>query len=155
MALTLSGAQGLSGSSCSVPRGVQIGSRAERMELRGADHVFLYSATRLEDVLQEIAGMQPRAVIIDSIQTLYLEGTTGSPGSVTQVRSPRSIVNVQFSQRRIAPKVLSNSEVPRQYRIIPGARALVAFEGGWYGGRSGSVRRGCCGWPRSTRCRSS
>ncbi|BDA50962.1 DNA repair protein RadA [Coccomyxa sp. Obi] len=64
----------------------QVGSRAERMGLRGAKHLFLYSATRLVDVLQEIVAMQPRAVIIDSIQTVYLDDVTGSAGSVSQVR---------------------------------------------------------------------
>ena len=29
--------------------------------------------------------MRPRAVIIDSIQTVYLDGVTGSAGSVSQV----------------------------------------------------------------------
>lgn len=55
------------------------------MGLRGAKHLFLYSATRLVDVLQEIVAMQPRAVIIDSIQTVYLDDVTGSAGSVSQV----------------------------------------------------------------------
>ncbi|EIE18597.1 DNA repair protein rada [Coccomyxa subellipsoidea C-169] len=64
----------------------QVGSRAERMGLRGAKHLFLYSATRLVEVLQEIVAMQPRAVIIDSIQTVYLDDVTGSAGSVSQVR---------------------------------------------------------------------
>ena len=30
--------------------------------------------------------MRPRAAIIDSIQTVYLDGVTGSAGSVSQVR---------------------------------------------------------------------
>ncbi len=64
---------------------LQVGSRAERMGLRGAKHLFLYSATRLVEVLQEIVAMQPRAVIIDSIQTVYLDDVTGSAGSVSQV----------------------------------------------------------------------
>ncbi|KAK9843738.1 hypothetical protein WJX81_004492 [Elliptochloris bilobata] len=64
----------------------QVGCRAERMGLRTAANVFLYSATRLEDVLREIAAMRPRAVIIDSIQTVYLDDVTGSAGSVSQVR---------------------------------------------------------------------
>ena len=36
-------------------------------------------------ILQEILAMRPRAVIIDSIQTVYLDGVTGSAGSVSQV----------------------------------------------------------------------
>ncbi len=38
--------------------------------------------------------MRPVAVIIDSIQTVYLENVTGSAGSVSQVRDPPLLLNV-------------------------------------------------------------
>ena len=63
----------------------QVGSRAERMGLQGSPHLYLYSATRLVDILREIVAMQPRAVVIDSIQTVYLDDVNGSAGSVSQV----------------------------------------------------------------------
>lgn len=65
---------------------MQIGSRAARMGLEVNDNIFLYSATRLQDVLAEILSMRPRAVIVDSIQTVYLDDVNGSAGSVSQVR---------------------------------------------------------------------
>jgi len=68
--------------------GAQVGSRAERMGLAGAGSVFLYSATRLEDILREVVAMRPRAVIVDSIQTVYLDDVAGSAGSVSQARAP-------------------------------------------------------------------
>ncbi|DBB12270.1 TPA: hypothetical protein ACH3X3_006374 [Trebouxia sp. C0006] len=64
----------------------QIGSRAARMGLAVNDNIYLYSATRLQDVLAEILSMRPRAVIVDSIQTVYLDDVNGSAGSVSQVR---------------------------------------------------------------------
>ena len=67
------------------PASVQVGSRAERMGLQDSDNVFLYSATRLADVLREVVSMRPCAVIVDSIQTVYLDDVTGSAGSVSQV----------------------------------------------------------------------
>lgn len=36
-------------------------------------------------VLEAIQGLKPRAVIVDSIQTVYLPEATGSAGSVIQV----------------------------------------------------------------------
>ncbi|KAG6545703.1 hypothetical protein Mapa_012888 [Marchantia paleacea] len=63
----------------------QISSRADRMEI-SAHELFLYSATDLELVLEAIQGLRPRAVIVDSIQTVYLPEATGSAGSVIQVR---------------------------------------------------------------------
>ena len=62
----------------------QVGSRAERMGMRECEEVFLYSATRLADILAEIIAMRPRGVIVDSIQTVYLDDVTGSAGSVSQ-----------------------------------------------------------------------
>jgi len=50
--------------------------------------VFLYSATRLEDILREVVAMRPRAVVVDSIQTVYLDDVAGSAGSVSQARRP-------------------------------------------------------------------
>lgn len=49
------------------------------------DDIYIYSATRLQDVLAEMLHMRPRAVIIDSIQTVYLDDVNGSAGSVSQV----------------------------------------------------------------------
>jgi hypothetical protein len=43
------------------------------------------SATKLEVILDSIVELNPRAVIVDSIQTVYLNDATGSAGSVTQV----------------------------------------------------------------------
>ena len=72
----------------------QIGSRAERMGLAGNDNIFLYSATRLQDILAEVISMQPAAVIVDSIQTVYLDDVNGSAGSVSQVQSLSLIITV-------------------------------------------------------------
>lgn len=47
--------------------------------------IYIYSQTRLQDVLAEMLHMRPRAVIIDSIQTVYLDDVNGSAGSVSQV----------------------------------------------------------------------
>ena len=71
----------------------QVGSRAERMGLQGSKHLYLYSATRLVDVLQEVVAMQPRAVVIDSIQTVYLDDVSGSAGSVSQVQPQAQIAS--------------------------------------------------------------
>ena len=38
----------------------QVGSRAERLGLQDSNDLYLYSATRLADILHEIVGMQPR-----------------------------------------------------------------------------------------------
>ena len=73
----------------SVMRGGQVCSRAERMGLAGARRLYLQSATRLSEILAEVVAMRPRAVVIDSIQTVYLDDVSGSAGSVSQARAWR------------------------------------------------------------------
>ncbi len=49
--------------------------------------LFVYSATCLDDIMKEMYNMRPRAVVIDSIQTVYLDDVSGSAGSVSQARA--------------------------------------------------------------------
>ena len=64
----------------------QIGSRAERLGMGGNPLVFLLSATRLDAVLDAVARLRPRALVVDSIQTVYLDDLPSSAGSVVQAR---------------------------------------------------------------------
>ncbi|MCX7789801.1 MAG: DNA repair protein RadA [Chloroflexaceae bacterium] len=63
----------------------QIKLRAERLNLQH-DNLFVYAETSLDAVLQQIRAMRPGLVIVDSIQTVYLEDLTSAAGSVSQVR---------------------------------------------------------------------
>ncbi len=60
-------------------------SRALRLGLP-ATGVSLMAATRVESILDAMASLQPRAVVVDSIQTVFLDEVAGSAGSVSQVR---------------------------------------------------------------------
>jgi len=64
----------------------QVANRAARLGLGAAPNVLLLAATRVEEILQHIVALDPVAVVVDSIQTVYLDGAPGSAGSVTQVR---------------------------------------------------------------------
>ena len=63
----------------------QIKMRADRLGV-GEAELYLLTETNLTDVLQTIDTMKPKLAIIDSIQTMYLDELTSSPGTVTQVR---------------------------------------------------------------------
>jgi DNA repair protein RadA/Sms len=63
----------------------QIKLRATRMAL-DPEHLLVYSETSLDAALQQIDELRPRLVIVDSIQTVYLEDLTSAAGSVGQVR---------------------------------------------------------------------
>lgn len=38
-----------------------------------------------QDILDKIQPLSPRVLIVDSIQTVYLQGVTGSAGGISQV----------------------------------------------------------------------
>jgi DNA repair protein RadA/Sms len=63
----------------------QIKLRAERMGIR-TDSVMLYPETALGSVLDVSRRMEPAALVIDSIQTVYTGELESAPGSVGQVR---------------------------------------------------------------------
>ncbi len=62
----------------------QIGMRAERLGVKR--NFLICGETRFEKIREEIDKSKPALCVIDSIQTLYSEQITGTPGSVTQTR---------------------------------------------------------------------
>ncbi len=64
----------------------QIRMRARRLGLAKAP-VALATGTALRDILSTLKSERPKAVIIDSIQTLWSDQIPAAPGTVTQVRA--------------------------------------------------------------------
>ena len=64
----------------------------EQIKIRGdrlgvdADNLYIVSETNLDTIEAYIDEINPVFVIIDSIQTIYKEGVTSAPGSVSQVK---------------------------------------------------------------------
>jgi DNA repair protein RadA/Sms len=50
------------------------------------EHLYLVTETNLDAILAHVEQVQPALLIVDSIQTVYLEGMSSSAGSVSQVR---------------------------------------------------------------------
>jgi len=63
----------------------QIKLRGERLGV-DAKNVYLLPETNLENIIKEIDRLKPRAVIVDSIQTVFSGAIDSAPGSVSQVR---------------------------------------------------------------------
>lgn len=65
----------------------QVYDRARRMCLQGADDcLYINADSDLERALEHITEVSPSAIIVDSIQTVFLRDLPSSPGSVVQVR---------------------------------------------------------------------
>jgi len=63
----------------------QIKLRAERLGLV-RDNVHLLAETDVETIVETVRTMQPRFVVIDSIQTIATNSVSSAPGSISQVR---------------------------------------------------------------------
>ncbi len=63
----------------------QIKLRAQRLGIKG-EKLYLLAETDLEVILNQIEGLSPSLVVIDSIQAVSLPELDTSPGSITQVR---------------------------------------------------------------------
>ena len=63
----------------------QIKSRADRLGIKNENILFL-GETDIDIVNQAIINVNPKLVIIDSIQTMYSDEITATAGSVSQVR---------------------------------------------------------------------
>lgn len=64
----------------------QVRIRAKRLQLDQAP-VKLASCTEIKDIVSTLEKSDAAVVIIDSIQTMYLDEVESTPGSVTQVRA--------------------------------------------------------------------
>ena len=63
----------------------QIKLRSERLGVKG-ENLYLLAETDLEVILNQIEQLQPRLVVIDSIQAVCLSELDTASGSITQVR---------------------------------------------------------------------
>jgi len=76
----------------------QVQMRAARLGLRGAS-VRLAAATAVRDILATFAsGTAPDVVIIDSIQTMFIDNLDSAPGTVAQVRASAQEL-IRFAKR--------------------------------------------------------
>jgi DNA repair protein RadA/Sms len=63
----------------------QIALRAKRMDL-GVPELHLLAETQVEAIIHKASQYAPQVMVIDSIQTMFTDSQTGSPGGVGQLR---------------------------------------------------------------------
>jgi DNA repair protein RadA/Sms len=63
----------------------QIKLRGERLGI-GAKNLYLLPETNLENIFHEVERLNPTAIVVDSIQTVFSAMIESAPGSVSQVR---------------------------------------------------------------------
>ncbi|MDQ3700000.1 MAG: DNA repair protein RadA [Chloroflexota bacterium] len=63
----------------------QVRLRSERLGTVSGD-LYVLAETSLDAVLAQVEALEPDLLIVDSIQTVYIEGLAASPGNVSQLR---------------------------------------------------------------------
>jgi DNA repair protein RadA/Sms len=76
----------------------QVRIRAARLGVSG-ERILLLAETNLDAVLNHLEERTPALVVVDSIQTMCLDGVAGAPGSVGQVRES-TLALMRFAKQR-------------------------------------------------------
>ena len=85
----------------------QIKMRADRLNINNEEILFL-GETDIDIVNQAIMDINPKLVIIDSIQTMYSEEISAAAGSVSQVREITSQVMRVCKSRAITTIIIGH-----------------------------------------------
>ncbi len=79
----------------------QIKMRSDRLGCN-SDDLYLYCHTITEEIIQEMYEEQPQLVVIDSIQSVYLQDLDSSAGSVSQLRESSALLT-RFAKQTGCP----------------------------------------------------
>jgi DNA repair protein RadA/Sms len=82
----------------------QIKMRAERIQ-SDSKSCFILTETKTQNIFKQIEEIQPRIVVIDSIQTLHSDYIESSPGSISQIRECATEL-IKFAKETHTPVIL-------------------------------------------------
>src|SRR3989475_4299293 len=63
----------------------QLRMRGDRLGVQ-SQHVYILTETSMELIREQVTRLQPRVLVVDSIQTVFTADLSSAPGSVSQVR---------------------------------------------------------------------
>jgi len=81
--------------------------RAERLSVC-SPQLFVLAENSLERIIKEIQGLNPRVVVIDSIQTMYTLELQSAPGSIGQVRESSAKLIMLSKSREISTFIIGH-----------------------------------------------
>ncbi len=82
----------------------QVRLRADRLKVV-SKNLFLLCETNLDAIFDQVEELKPKALVLDSIQTIYLPNVESAPGSISQVRECAARV-IQMAKTRGVPVFL-------------------------------------------------
>jgi DNA repair protein RadA/Sms len=78
--------------------------RADRLGVRGS-HLHLFAETNADKILSAAESLKPTALVVDSIQTMFLSELGSAPGTISQVREVAGRL-MAFAKRSGVPTFL-------------------------------------------------
>lgn len=82
----------------------QVKMRAERLGAQAAN-CYIYSETKIENIISEAVRLQPDLMIVDSVQTMFSQNIESSAGSISQIKEVASML-LHFAKSGGIPVVL-------------------------------------------------
>jgi DNA repair protein RadA/Sms len=79
----------------------QIAERAHRLALPG-DNISMLAETSVQRICDVLDDLQPKVVVIDSIQVVYTQDVESAPGSISQVRESASYLTQYAKKHNLA-----------------------------------------------------
>lgn len=85
----------------------QVKLRADRLNIKN-DNIMFFGETDIDIIEAEILSMNPKLVIIDSIQTMFSNEITSAPGTVSQVREITARIMKCCKQNQITTIIIGH-----------------------------------------------
>ena len=104
----------------------QIKIRADRLGIDN-DNILFLGETNIDIIENAIKDINPKLVIIDSIQTMYSEDITSAAGSVSQVREITARVMKICKQANITTIIIGHVTKDRKYCRTKGIRTYGRY----------------------------
>ncbi|GJL54165.1 MAG: DNA repair protein RadA [Nitrospirales bacterium] len=98
----------------------QIKMRGDRLNV-SCPSLYIHAATSLQEILQVAKELEPQALVVDSIQTVFTEDISSAPGSVSQVQEVAC--QLMWYAKRTAVPVFLIGHVTKE-GVIAGPRLL-------------------------------
>ena len=84
----------------------QVKLRADRLEI-SSDNIMFLGETDIDAIETQITTMNPKLVVIDSIQTMYSSEISSAPGTVSQVREITARIMRVCKQNQITTIIIT------------------------------------------------
>lgn len=85
----------------------QVKLRADRLNVT-SDNILFFNETNIENIENKIEEISPKFCIVDSIQTMYDEEISSTPGSISQVKEVTARLMYQAKRKNITTIVIGH-----------------------------------------------